>query len=91
LVVPAVSDEQSAWLVTLATWDHERQAYVAGIDGPLLESREEAFTEASRLTDWLHEHQGEEDLAKAWDFMHQAVTERSNPWTGVSFRPREPL
>jgi hypothetical protein len=85
LVVPPMGDG-GGWLVSVAAWNVSSESYVSSGAGPILDSQEEAVTEATRVMAWLREHAGEFDAAHVWDRLQRAraADERgddpSRPW-----------
>ncbi|HEX6507468.1 MAG TPA: hypothetical protein VF221_07540 [Chloroflexota bacterium] len=75
LVVPAPTGKTGGWFVTLSAWDDEDETYIAGTDGPIFESREEAMQEANRIVDWLAERSEDENLMDVWAQMQQMRSE----------------
>ena len=75
LVVPAPPHREGGWLVTLSAWDSDDEQYLAGPEGPIFDSRDEAMQEAVRIMDWLAERPGETNLMEAWTQMQQMNTE----------------
>lgn len=71
LVVPAPNEGSGGWFVTLSAWDDEDETYIAGTDGPILETREEAMQEANRIVDWLANRSDDENLMDVWAQMQQ--------------------
>lgn len=70
LIVPP-SRPEGQWFVTLGAWDEESEIYIAGTDGPLSETKEEALEEAGTVMDWLASQSHDADLMKVWDQMQQ--------------------
>jgi hypothetical protein len=66
LVVPAPSERAGGWFVTLAAWDDDVERYIAGSDGPIFDSREEALQVASNLMDWVASRPEDENLLVGW-------------------------
>lgn len=66
LVVPAPSNRDGGWFVTLAVWDDDAERYVAGSDGPIFDSRDEAVQVATNLMDWIMSRPEDEDLLTPW-------------------------
>lgn len=89
MIVPPTSDT-GAWLVTLGKWNLDREAYIASGDGPLLESREEALTEAQRVMDWLAGQADATNVTRVWQQMqeqrgaeeglNEVFLKSRNPW-----------
>jgi hypothetical protein len=75
LVVPAPGDRSGGWFVTLSVWDDEDETYIAGTDGPIFESRQEALDEANRIIDWLASRPEDENLMDVWAQMQQMRSE----------------
>ena len=71
VVIVPPSREDGQWFVTLGAWDDESESYVGGTDGPILETREEAFEEAGKVLDWLAAQSYDDDLLKVWEQMQQ--------------------
>jgi hypothetical protein len=89
VIVPPVGNRGS-WLITLASWDEEAEAYGASTDGPLLDTREEALHEAGKVLDWLDEQGGNGDLAKIWEQMQErrgAEEGLNQTWRPSTWRP----
>jgi hypothetical protein len=73
VVIVPPSDHTNQWFVTLAAWDDESQAYVAGTDGPIRETKEEALEEVGKVMDWLAAQPPDSDLTKLWEQMQQDI------------------
>jgi hypothetical protein len=71
VVIVPPSDHADQWFVTLAGWNVESESYVAGTDGPIVETREEALEEAGKVMDWLATQPPDTDLLKVWEQMQQ--------------------
>jgi hypothetical protein len=76
LVVPAPSNRDGGWFVTLSVWDEDEERYVAGSDGPIFDSRDEALKEAVRIMDWVASRPEDENLLDAWAQMQQLSSEQ---------------
>lgn len=76
LVVPAPSNRAGGWFVTLSVWDEDEQRYVAGSDGPIFDSRDEALQEATRIMDWVASRPADANLLNAWAQMQQMSSEQ---------------
>lgn len=85
LIIPPTA-EDGGWLISVAGWDPDLERYVAGGEGPILETREEALQEADRVMDWLQTSEDVSDPVHAWDRMQRAraAAERGDdpprPW-----------
>ena len=75
LVVPAPPHRDGGWLVTLSVWNEDQDWYVAGTDGPIFDSRDEALQEATRIMDWIGTRSEDENLFEAWAQMQQLSNE----------------
>jgi hypothetical protein len=76
LVVPAPAHRDSGWLVTLSEWQDDEERYVAGADGPIFNTRDEALQEAGRIMDWLATRSDDENLLEVWAQMQQLSSEQ---------------
>lgn len=76
LVVPAPANRDGGWLVTLSVWQEDEERYVAGTDGPIFDSRDEAVQEAGRIMDWLATRSDDENLLEVWAQMQQLSSEQ---------------
>lgn len=89
VIVPPNGDG-GAWLVTLGRWDADREMYLASSDGPLLDSREDAFDEARKVIDWLGQNRGSDHLVRVWrqmqeqrgaeEGLNETFLKSRNPW-----------
>lgn len=76
LVVPAPSKRDGGWLVTLSAWNEDQERYVAGSDGPIFDSRDEALHEAVRIMDWVVNRPSDKNLLEIWAQMQQLSSEQ---------------
>jgi len=91
LIVPP-SGESDAWFVTLGAWDEESAGYIAGTDGPLVDSREDALQEAGKVLDWLVSQEDEEtDLFESWKRLQEIQGVESGLIERSRYRPRGPM
>jgi hypothetical protein len=77
IIPPEEGDE--GWLVTVGGWDEKVEAYVAGSDGPLLETRDEAIQTAIRAMEWIQSAGPNVDIPRVWREMQDRVAAQENP------------
>ena len=78
-IVPPPPHADGGWFVTLTHWNENAELYVGTPNGPIFETREEAMDEAQKVLDWIDEQDASEDLARVWEQMQSARSERQ-PW-----------
>jgi hypothetical protein len=69
LIVPAPASRDGGWFVTFSVWDEDEEHYIAGSDGPIFDSRDEALQVATNVMDWVASRPEDENLILAWEQM----------------------
>jgi hypothetical protein len=73
MIVPPSDRENGGWMVTLTAWSDQVETYAASMDGPIFETREEAFEEAGKVLDWIADKGDRDDLMRIWEQMQRDV------------------